>query len=128
MYYRNVNVKTNISMVCRSTQCRPFILSIVLMFYNSRPMTIKHYIHKHLFNRRTLADVQRHNYNFDVNVKTFRHINTDFLSSFRSVHIHLPLCLERERAEAVEAIPLLRTIQAVGQLRYPSVCFASGRS
>lgn len=49
------------------------------------------------------------------------------LSPFRSLHLHLPLRPERERAEAVEEVPLLRTLQAVGQLRYPSVCLGPGQ-
>ncbi len=50
-----------------------------------------------------------------------KHSKTGFFCLFRSLHIYLSLRLEGERAEAMEEIPLLRTIQAVRQLRYPSV-------
>lgn len=36
----------------------------------------------------------------------------------RFLHLHLPLRPEGERAEAVEEIPLLRTLPSVGELRY----------
>lgn len=49
------------------------------------------------------------------------------LSPFRPLHLRLPLRPEGERAEAVEEVPLLRTLQAVGQLRYPSVCLGPGQ-
>lgn len=36
----------------------------------------------------------------------------------RALHLHLPLRPEGERAEAVEEVPLLRTLPAVGELGY----------
>lgn len=35
----------------------------------------------------------------------------------RPLHLHLPLCPEGERAEAVEEVPLLWTLPSVGELR-----------